>query len=71
MQETFVVTVATEGGELLIREKITCDSSNLFWQVSQLFNRLSLVGVDIQKSKTPPGSGIQLSASRLPSPTER
>ena len=71
MQETFFVIVETEDGKLLIREKITCDSSNLYWQVSQLFNRFSLVGVDIPKSKIEPGSGTQLSASRLPSPTER
>lgn len=63
MQNCFIVNVKTEDGELLIREKITCDSSNLYWQLSQLFNRYSLVGKDFLKSETKPGSGTGLSAS--------
>lgn len=63
MQNCFTVNVKTEDGELLIREKITCDLSNLYWQLSQLFNRYSLVGKDFLKYETKPGSGIIPSAS--------
>ena len=70
MPETFTVTVETEDGKCLIREKITGNYFSLYSQLSVLFRRFFLVLKDIQKSEIEPGSGTPLSAGRFSSPTE-
>jgi len=62
MQETFIVTVQTEGGKFLIHEKITGDYYSLFYLLSQLSNRFMSHLEEISDLETGPGHGIGPSA---------
>ena len=70
MQNSYIVTVTTEDGKLLIQEKITCGSEDLYWQLSQLFNRLFYQYGGSLKLETGLGSGTFQFVSGSSSPTE-
>lgn len=71
MQETYIVTVATEDGACLIQEKTTGSYSYLRSLLLHLSSLRWLPYEDTQESETFPGFGIQSSASdsSLPTPS--
>jgi hypothetical protein len=70
MPETYLVTVKTADGRLLISQETTGNLSNLCHILLQLFNLFWLQFEDTDEYKTRLGSGTQSSASHSQSPTE-
>lgn len=70
MQETFIVSVMTVDGRLLIQKRIMPDYYASLSILARLLDLLSQVCEDTGQLKTMLGSGIQLSASPSPFSTE-
>ena len=71
MQETFIVTVTTEGGRCLIQEKITGDCLDLLSLLLRLSHVYSLALRDgIKELEMELGFGTGQSASDFSSPTD-
>jgi hypothetical protein len=70
MPETFFVTVRTEGGELLMDEKITGDYVGLSYRLLRLCRQLLHQSGAIGKLEITPGGGISQYVPPSSQPTE-
>ena len=70
MQETFIVSVKTEGGKLLMDQKISGKYQLLWFFHSPCFNLLLSALEDFEKSMIQHGSGTPSSVLPSPSPME-